>query len=94
VSRRRAALTAAFKAVRQVLWQDWDPIGGVPEDEYDAYVWPVVGHVLRGDDRAVLEDYLRRTAAKTMGCPSSDAHVRDVVDKLLALGLGPGKENT
>ena len=33
---------AETRAINTILWQDWDPIGcGVPEDEYESYVWPV-----------------------------------------------------
>ncbi len=79
-------MTVNFRSVRAILWRDWDPIGcGVPEDEYDDYVPPVVAMLTQGKTRADVADYLRVTAAETIACPVSEEKLALVVDKLFAL---------
>jgi hypothetical protein len=64
--------------VREVLMQEWDPIGvaGVPEaaDEYDAYADKA--YVMLMDERApaeALSAYLLEVATSYMGLPSTEA---------------------
>jgi len=79
-------MSADFRSVRKILWEDWDPIGcGVPQDEYDDYVGPVVRLLIERKGRGALADYLRETAADTIGCPVREDRLDLVVDKLLAL---------
>lgn len=78
-----------FAAVRAILWRDWDPIGcGVPEDEYDACVWPTLGLLQRSAPAHEIAAYLRDTAACTIGCAVPDNRTDAVVARLLALELG------
>ncbi len=35
-----------FPEIRRTLLHDWDPIGGVPDDEYDSHVLRI-GRMLR-----------------------------------------------
>lgn len=58
--------------VRQILWDDWDPIGVkdiAPEDEYDGYVWPVISKISRGETADQIADYLDRASNEHMGRP-------------------------
>lgn len=83
-----SGLSGVFRAVRKVLWEDWDPIGcGVPEDEYDDYVWPVVQLLREGAGRDALAGYLADAARGAMGCPVPDSRNLAVADKLMALGI-------
>ena len=51
------------RAINTILWRDWDPIGcGVPEDEYESYVWPVYRLLIEGKPREEIEAYLRWAA--------------------------------
>lgn len=76
-------------AVRAILHQDWDPIGcGVPEDEYDSYLWPVLRLLQDGASREVVADYLRSAAAESMSCTVPEERLSLVLDKLLALHVG------
>lgn len=76
-------------AIRKILHQDWDPIGcGVPEDEYDSYVWPVLRLLQDGVSRETLANYLRTTAAEAMSCTVPEERLALVLDKLLALRVG------
>lgn len=87
------ALKAEFRAVRAILREDWDPIGcGVPEDEYDDYVWPVIRLLRAGAGRNAVTGYLSETASTKIGCPVTDRRSAAAADRLLALGLqGPGR---
>jgi len=84
-------MSADFRSVRKILWEDWDPIGcGVPQDEYDDYVPAVLRILLERKGRKALVDYLRVTAAEAMSCPVSDEKLGQVADALLALGEPTG----
>ena len=78
---------ADAQKVRAILNEDWQPIPGVPDDEWDSYVWPVVGLLKRGAPREELKSYLRRTAGETIGMPVAELDLDRAVDKLFALGL-------
>ena len=55
-------------SIRQVLRDDWNPIGfPVPEDEYDAYISPVYGILVGSRSEQELCDFLFRTARDTIG---------------------------
>lgn len=81
-------LKQQFTAVQAILWQDWDPIGGAPRDEYDSYVWPVIDLLRRRAPRGDVEKYLVRAADETMKSPVPRDRLDAVIDKLIALGLG------
>jgi hypothetical protein len=84
----RETAKASAAAVRTILHQDWDPIGcGVPEDEYDSYLWPVLKLLQEDAPRAAIEDYLRTAARESMSCTVPEKRLTVVVDKLLALRL-------
>ncbi len=73
-------------AIRRVLHQDWDPIGGgVPEDEYDTCLWPVLRLLQDGAPREAIGDYLRTTARDAMSCTVPEERLCLVLDKLMAL---------
>ena len=79
---------AEAAAIREILHRDWDPIGGVPVDEYDGYVWPVYGLLIRNAGRDEVTAYLRWAADVRIACPVPEARLNAVVDKLMALGFG------
>lgn len=79
-------MTLGFRAVRKILWEDWDPIGcGVPADEYDDYVAPVLRILVERAPAEALAAYLRETAAEALLSPVSEAKLAHVVAKLMAL---------
>lgn len=84
---------AGARAINTILWRDWDPIGcGVPEDEYESYVWPVYGLLTDGAPRETLAAHLRRVASQNIGLPVPEERLNMVVDKLLALKLETNRE--
>ncbi len=79
---------AAARAINTILWRDWDPIGcGVPEDEYETYVWPLYRLLIEGKPRAEIEAYLEETARDTIGIAASPQRIRDAAEKLMGLNL-------
>jgi len=85
VTRDTKAETAA---IRKILRHDWDPIGcGVPEDEYDSYVWPVYALLIRNAGRDEVTAYLRWAADVNMTCSVPEERLAAVVDRLMALRL-------
>lgn len=79
---------AETRAINQILWRDWDPIGcGVPGDEYESYVWPVYKLLIDGKPRSEIESYLRMIADEYITLSVPEDKLRRVVDNLLALGI-------
>lgn len=56
-----------FKPIRDVLRAHWDPIPGSPEDEYDSYVWGLIGRLDRGEDDEAVARYLDQVVVDLMG---------------------------
>lgn len=85
---------AEIRAVNTILWRDWDPIGcGVPEDEYESYVWPVYKLLIDGAPREAVAEYLRVTADEVITVSVPENRLQAVVDKLIALGVKPAGES-
>ncbi|MCR6645082.1 MAG: hypothetical protein NVV62_11565 [Terricaulis sp.] len=64
---------AETRAINQILWRDWDPIGcGVPEDEYESYVWPIYELLIGRKPRAEIEAYLRWAADEAITVSVAD----------------------
>lgn len=86
---------AETRAINAILWRDWDPIGcGVPEDEYESYVWPVYRLLINNAPREAIADYLRETADQATSVAVPEIRLQLVVDKLLALGVEQGSAET
>lgn len=84
---------AETRAINQILWRDWDPIGcGVPEDEYDIFVWPVYKLLIDEASRGEIAAYLRWAARTQIEIEAPEERVALVVDKLLALKLANSEE--
>lgn len=74
--------------VRDVLLNDWDPLGlgsACPADEYDTHVWPLVRMLTDGATEDQLADYLHRAEAEEMALHSSAARRRMIAGILLGL---------
>jgi hypothetical protein len=84
---------AETRAINAILWKDWDPIGcGVPEDEYESYVWPVYKLLIDGVPREAIAEYLRWVAENLIEIPVSEERLAPAVDKLMALRLAKTEE--
>jgi hypothetical protein len=85
---------AETRAINTILWRDWDPIGGgVPEDEYESFVWPVYKLLIDGAPREDVVAYLRWAADEHITASVPEIRLQAAVDKLLALGVKRGGEN-
>ncbi len=76
-------------AIKQILLQEWDPIGvkDIPEaqDEYDSYIGGVYSRLIRQVSERELFDYLWEVETVTMGLPGNPSHAEAIVEKLMAL---------
>ena len=66
--------------VHKMLWEDWDPIGvngWGPDDEYDAYVWPIIGKISQGETVEQIADYLDWATTEHMGLSGEPELVRN-----------------
>ena len=86
----RAALKQDFFAVRHVLRTAWNPVGvsGLPEDEYDSYVWPIVGLLREGASVAALAQHLREVEQFYFGFDTPADKLAPIARSLAALGIG------
>ena len=75
----------SFEQVQAILHTEWDPIGGVPLDEYDSYAWPVLKLLMARAPHEEITTYLRHTANQTIGCPVPEDRLARVVDMLSQL---------
>jgi hypothetical protein len=72
-------------AIRRVLNEDWAPLGaGLPEDEYDDYVWPLYRLVV-AQDREGVRDCLQRGGEALLACAIIDDRLDAIAAKLISL---------
>jgi hypothetical protein len=80
----QAALASTAKrmlnAVRQVLWETWDPIGvndhADASDEYDSYAPTIVGMLLQDCTAHDLERHLANLETESMGLAARPTSAR------------------
>jgi hypothetical protein len=72
--------------IREVLNSEWDPIGGCPEDEYDAYVGKVAAMLREGASDADLFKYLHWAETVHMGLPGNQDRLSTVIAAIRAIG--------
>ena len=75
-------------AVHSILWRDWDPIGvhdWGPDDEYDGYVWPIIGKIMRGESVEQIAAYLDWATNEHMECPLEPGRNPEISRQLAAL---------
>lgn len=77
------------EAIREVLYQEWDPLalrGLAPRDEYDSYIGGVYRILASSRSEEALVEFLGRTG--DLGVPGRGPdHLRSVARRLLALGV-------
>ncbi len=75
-------------AVHRILWREWDPIGMYdwgPNDEYDGYVWPVIGKIMQGESPEQIASYLGWATDEQMQCPLPPGRNLEIARKLVTL---------
>ena len=75
--------------VRHILLHDWDPIGikdaGGPDDEYDAYIGPLVSKISHAPMVDDIIRYLNLVERDTMGLLPNPERAHHIARKLIAL---------
>lgn len=76
-----------LKEIQKILREDWDPIGCVPDDEYDSYGAEIYSMFLRGPvSYQELIKYLDWGETENMGLSSiNEARNGMVANKILSL---------
>lgn len=81
----------ANEEVKNILMNDWDPIGiknnPNAKAEYDQYALRIVGMLYNGTTQDKLADYLENIATEDLGLLSNKTLSMDISKKLLALKL-------
>lgn len=77
-------------AIRQILLEEWDPIGikdfpDAPQDEYDSYISGIYHRLINRVPRHELFDYLWEIENDYMGLSGNRSHTETVIEKLVAL---------
>ncbi len=77
-------------AIREVLYQEWDPLelrGVAPRDEYDSYIGGVYRILASSRSDEALVQFLGRTTADLGLAERGADHMRSVARRLLALDV-------
>ena len=79
-----------FEAVRAVAFQEWNPVGtdDLPEDEYDSYVWQIVGLLREGATRDEVAGHLAAIERTWFDRHVDSVGLLSVADAFIALGIG------
>ena len=76
--------------IRDILNRDRDPIGGCPDDEYEAYVGKIAAMIRAKATDDELLRYLEWVEAEHMGFGKFDlARARNVISVIRTLGPAP-----
>lgn len=76
--------------IRDILNQQWDPIGGCPADEYDGYIGTIAAMVRDNATDTALMKYLEWAESVHMGFGRFDPErARTVIVSIRALGTAP-----
>jgi hypothetical protein len=68
--------------LRLILWAAWDPIGGVPRDEYETYAPQIASLLRKGGSPDDVAAALGKIRTETIGLPPNPARDREVAEKL------------
>jgi hypothetical protein len=68
-------------SVRQIL-NEWNPIPGSPDDEYDCLVHHILSAIHRGSREADLIQIIKSEMVQHFGVEESDRNIATVVEKL------------
>jgi hypothetical protein len=75
--------------IREILNRDWDPIGGCPEDEYNAYVGKIAAMIHNNATDNELLAYLEWAEVEYIGLAPPFNHERGKKVVAASRGLGP-----
>lgn len=74
--------------VRQILLAEWNPIGeGVPDNEYDHYIGPLVTMLVQNRPAADLVEYLHGITMNQIGLTSDKQRLSSVAQSLKSIRI-------
>ncbi|USD20444.1 hypothetical protein [Microbulbifer variabilis] len=77
-----------YKAIDEILWRDWDPIGvnEMPEarDEYQSYLPHIFRLAVEGKDAKHISSSLVATIEGNIGLGASKEHCHRVASKIVS----------
>jgi hypothetical protein len=78
-----------YKAIDEILWNDWDPIGinDIEEvrDEYQSYTPHIFNLTIQGANKTKLSNHLFEIETKNMGMTGNLNHCQVIADKIIKL---------
>ncbi len=83
--------------IRDVLFNEWDPIGindSGPNDEYDMYINGIYKLLATGTTIDVLMRHLGHLEVSSMHSPTSDDHRKGIAQQLLKIHISRRLRNT
>ena len=76
-----------YKSIEEILWNDWDPIGGndiAPRDEYQSYTPTIFKLKINGADAETIAEKLYEIETVTIGILGNIDHCRQIADKIIS----------
>jgi hypothetical protein len=77
-----------YKAIDEILWNDWDPIGlnGLgPRDEYEGYANNIFSLKIKGADQETIAQKLYEIETITIGLSGDRSRCVSVAEKVISL---------
>ena len=77
-----------YKAIDEILWNDWDPIGVndiAPRDEYQSYTPTIFSLKINGADTETIAKKLNEIETVKIGVFGSIDHCRQIAEKVINL---------
>lgn len=78
-----------YKAIDEILWNDWDPIGvnDIEEvrDEYQSYTPHIFSLTIQGVNKIKLSNHLFDIETKNMGMTGNLNHCQGIAEKIINL---------
>lgn len=76
-----------YKAIDEILWKDWDPIGINDNencrDEYQGYVSHIYNLIIHDADKTKITNHLLEIETINMGMEGNKNHCEEIAKKIL-----------
>lgn len=76
-----------YKAIDEILWKDWDPIGlndnEEVRDEYQGYTPHIFSLTIQGADKLKIAEHLYKIWTVDMGMTGNKIHCEQIAEKIL-----------
>jgi hypothetical protein len=77
-----------YKAIDEILWKDWDPIGVNDiedvRDEYQGYTPHIFSLTIHGADKVKIAEHLFEIETVNMGMNGNKIHCEKIAEKILS----------